>query len=226
VTAEGLRLILLGAPGAGKGTQARKLADRFGVPQIATGDMFRAAVLAGTSMGSAAKSFMDRGELVPDAVTIGVVEERLAEPDAAAGFIMDGFPRTAQQATAFDALLARIGKRLDAAVEIAVPREQLIARLTARRVCSKCQASYQLASAPPKVDGICDRCGGPLVQRADDAEATVVKRLAVYERQTAPLLSYYEGAGLLKTVDGTKSIDDVHAAIIATALNDGVRAGS
>ncbi|HLW37530.1 MAG TPA: adenylate kinase, partial [Candidatus Eremiobacteraceae bacterium] len=193
------------------------------VPHIATGDMFRTAVAQRTPMGVAAKSFMDRGELVPDGVTIGVVEERLAQPDAGAGFVMDGFPRTAQQATAFDALLARTNCKLDAVIEVAVPREQLIARLTGRRVCSKCQASYHIVSAPPKVAGICDRCGGELVQRDDDKEATVAKRLDVYQRQTAPLLSYYKGAGLLKSVDGTQSIDDVYAAIIAVVRANGVR---
>jgi adenylate kinase len=215
VTAKGLRVILIGAPGAGKGTQARKLSDEFGVPHIATGDMFRTAVSQGTPMGIAAKRFMDRGELVPDDVTVGIVEERLSGPDAAAGFVMDGFPRTVTQATAFDAILSRMGRRLDAAIEIAMPRDQLIQRLTQRRVCSKCQASYQLTSAPPKVAGICDRCGGELIQRDDDSEKTVAKRLDVYDRQTAPLLSYYKGSGLLKTVDGSQSIDAVNSAIVA-----------
>jgi adenylate kinase len=219
-----LRAILLGAPGAGKGTQARRLADGFGVPQIATGDMFRAAVAAATQMGAAAKPFMDRGELVPDRITIGVVEERLGQPDAAAGFIMDGFPRTPEQATAFDALLAKMGRRLDAVIEISVPRDELIARLTKRLVCSKCQASYSAITAPPKVDGICDRCGGELVHRDDDAGGTVIKRLDLYLRKTAPLLDYYKGAGLLKTVDGTKSIDEVYAAIVAAAATDQRRA--
>jgi adenylate kinase len=162
---------------------------------------------------------MDRGELVPDDVTIGVVNERLALGDAARGFVMDGFPRTAQQATAFDALLAKMGKRLDAAIEIAVPRPTLIARLTLRWMCGNCQASYQLSTAPPKVEGICDRCGGTLVQRTDDSADTVKKRLGVYERQTAPLLAYYAGANLLKTVDGTKSIGDVYASIVAAVRN-------
>ena len=225
MTSKGLRVVLLGAPGAGKGTQARKLSDRFAVPHIATGDMFRAAVTQGTPMGKKAKNYMDRGELVPDDVTVGVVEERLSSPDAAAGFVMDGFPRTAQQATAFDAMLATMGRNLDAVIEIAVPRDQLIARLTQRRVCASCQASYHLVSAPPKADGVCDRCGGPLVQRDDDSEKTVAKRLDVYDRQTAPLLSYYKGAGLLKTVDGTQSIDEVNSAIVAAAVpQDGGRA--
>ena len=168
-------------------------------------------------MGKAAKRFMDRGELVPDDVTVGIVEDRLSEPDAAAGFVMDGFPRTVAQATSLDALLAKMGRTLDAAIEIAVPRDQLISRLTQRRVCAKCQASYHVTSAAPKVEGICDRCGGELVQREDDSEKTAAKRLDVYDRQTAPLLSYYKGTGLLKTVDGTQSIDAVNAAIVAAA---------
>lgn len=226
MTGEGLRLILLGSPGAGKGTQARKLSDAFGVPDIATGDMFRTAVAAATPMGAVAKKFMDRGELVPDAVTVGIVRERLALPDASAGFILDGFPRTAAQATDFDALLREMGKKLDAVVEISVPREILIKRLSDRSVCANCQATFQGSTAPPRVPGICDRCGGPLIHRDDDADATVIKRLDVYLRQTAPLLSYYGGAGLLKTVDGTKSIDQVHAAIVAAAGANSVRAGS
>jgi adenylate kinase len=221
VTGKALRVVLLGAPGAGKGTQARKLSDAFAVPHIATGDMFRAAVSQGTPMGRAAKSFMDRGELVPDNVTVGVVEERLSLPDAAAGFVMDGFPRTVQQATAFDAMLAKMGTRLDAVVEIGVPRDVLTARLTQRRTCANCQASYHLTTASPKAPGICDRCGGPLVQRDDDSEKTVIKRLAVYEAQTAPLVSYYKGAGLLRSVDGTQSIDAVYGAIVAAAAPRG-----
>ena len=226
MSVQGLRVILLGAPGAGKGTQARRLADEFDVPQVATGDMFRAALSAGTALGMTAKKFMERGELVPDDVTIGIVEERLAREDADRGFIMDGFPRTAQQATAFDALLATMRKRLDAAVEIAVPKEILIARLTMRRVCSQCQTPYQLLSASPKVADVCDRCGGRLVQREDDAEKTVATRIDVYERQTAPLLSYYAGARLLTTVDGTKSVDAVHDAIVAAVTGARVRTAS
>lgn len=226
MTSGGLRVILIGSPGAGKGTQAQRLSRTFGVPHISTGEMFRAAGTAGTPMGKAAKSYMDRGELVPDDVTIGVVEERVAQPDAAKGFIMDGFPRTPQQATAFDALVAKMGQRLDAAIEIAVPRSVLLARLTGRRMCEKCQATYHLLSAPPKSPDVCDQCGGHLIQRDDDTEKTVSRRLDVYERQTAPLLSYYSGARLLKTVDGTKSMDDVYAAIIAAVTPASVKTAS
>jgi adenylate kinase len=226
VTGNGPRVILLGAPGAGKGTQARKLSETFGVPHVATGDMFRAAVNAGTPMGMAAKKFMDRGELVPDDVTIGVVEERLSHPDVKVGFVMDGFPRTAAQATAFDALLAKMGKRLDAAIELAVPRELLIKRVTSRRECAKCQASYHIEPGED-APAACSRCGGELVQRADDAEATVLKRLGVYERQTAPLIAYYKGAGLLRTVDGTKDVAEVSSAIAAiVSAGSGVRTAS
>jgi len=214
MTESGFRIILLGPPGAGKGTQSRRLAAAFGVPQIATGDMFRAAGALGTAMGIAAKQYMDKGELVPDSVTIGVVEERLRQPDAKSGFILDGFPRTPQQATALDALLARMHQRLQAAVEIEVPRSELVHRLTIRWWCSRCQATYSMESAPPLVPGICDRCGGTLIQRNDDSAATVAHRLDVHERQTSPLIAYYQGAGLLKRVDGTQSIDEVYDAIV------------
>jgi adenylate kinase len=209
-----LRVILLGSPGAGKGTQAELLAAAADVPHISTGDMFRHAVAAGSAVGLAATEFMERGELVPDDVTIGVVEERLRISDAARGFVMDGFPRTAQQATAFDALLAKFGWKLDAAIEFAVPRADLLRRLTGRWTCPNCGVTYNLVSAPPKVAGICDRCGTALVQRADDSEATVAIRLDVYGRQTAPLLAYYRGAGSLLTIDGTQTVEAVHAAVM------------
>jgi adenylate kinase len=167
---------------------------------------------------------MDRGELVPDDVTIGIVEERLALPDAAAGFILDGFPRTVHQATAFDAMLAAMSRTLDAVIEISVPRELLIERLTQRRTCASCQTSYHLTSAPPKSPGVCDRCGGKLVHRDDDSEKTVLHRLEVHDAQTAPLVSYYKGAGLLRTVDGTQPIDAVYGAIVAAAAPQGGRA--
>jgi len=216
-----VRLVLLGAPGAGKGTQARRLSEGFSIPDIATGDMFRAAVGQRTPMGLAAKRFMDRGELVPDDVTIGIVEERMSQPDAVAGFVLDGFPRTVAQATAFDAMLAKMNRRLNAVIEITAAREVLLARLTQRRTCANCQASYHLISAPPKTPGVCDRCGGTLAQRDDDSEKTVLRRLAVYEVQTAPLLSYYGAAGLLKTIDGARSIDEVYDAIVAAAAMQG-----
>lgn len=221
MTGRKLRVVLLGAPGAGKGTQARRLSEAFAVPHIATGDIFRNAVSQGTPMGTAAKKFMDRGELVPDDVVVGIIEERLTHADAGAGFVMDGFPRTVHQATAFDAMLASLGQTLDAVVEIAVPRDVLIERLTKRWMCATCQASYSLPSAPPKTDGVCDRCGGTLVQRQDDSTETVIHRLAVHDAQTAPLVSYYKGAGLLRTVDGTQPVEAVYGAIVAAAAPQG-----
>lgn len=221
MTGRAIRVVLFGAPGAGKGTQARKLSEAFAVPHIATGDMFRAAVSLGTPMGTAAKKFMDRGELVPDDVVVGIVQERLTRPDAAAGFVMDGFPRTVHQATSFDAMLAAMGTMLDAVVEISVPRDVLIERLTHRWMCVNCQASYSLPAAPPKVAGACDRCDGKLVQRADDSKETAVHRLDVHDAQTAPLVSYYKGAGLLRTVDGTQTVEAVYDAIVEAAAPQG-----
>jgi adenylate kinase len=215
MTSRVIRIILLGAPGAGKGTQARRLSDVFGAPHIATGDMFRAAVVAGSATGLAAKGFMDRGELVPDDVTIAVIEERLRQDDAKSGFIIDGFPRTAQQATALDALIAKLGWRLDAAIEFDVPRDELVRRLSGRRVCENCHATFHVQLAPPAKDGVCDRCDSKLVQRDDDSEATAARRLDVYEQRTAPLLAYYSGAGKLVRIDGTASVDAVYAAILA-----------
>lgn len=215
------RLVLLGPPGVGKGTQGRKLAQTFGIPQIATGDIFRNAVKERTPMGTAAKAYIDAGKLVPDDVTIGLVEERLAWPDAHAGFILDGFPRTIQQATALDALVQRKGLRLDGVIEIKVDAAEVIRRLTGRRLCAVCQTPYHLESAPPKLTGVCDRCGGPLVQRQDDDEKTVVNRLDEYQRKTAPLAEYYRAAGLLRVVDGNGDVNAVFSRIM-TALGAAV----
>ena len=220
MTARVIRVILLGPPGAGKGTQARHLSEVFGVPHIATGDMFRAAVAEGSPVGIAAKGYMDRGELVPDDVTIGVIEERLRKDDAKNGFIIDGFPRTAQQATALDALIAKLGWRLDAALEFDVPREELVRRLSGRRVCENCHSTYHVSLAPPAKDGACDRCGHKLVQRDDDTEVTAKRRLDVYDQRTAPLLDYYSGARKLLKIDGTAPIDSVYAAILAALHPD------
>jgi adenylate kinase len=209
------RLVLLGPPGVGKGTQGRKLAQAFGIPQIGTGDLFRSAVMERTPMGMAAKSYVDAGKLVPDDVTIGLVEERLSQPDAQNGFILDGFPRTAQQATALDALVHRKGLHLDGVIEIKVDAGEVIRRLTGRRLCAVCQTPYHLQSAPTKVPGVCDRCGGPLIQRQDDDEKTVVNRLDEYQRKTAPLAEYYRGAGLLRVVDGNGDMDEIFARIVS-----------
>ena len=207
------RVIFLGAPGAGKGTQARRLAAGSGVPQVATGDMLREAAAAGTPLGREAKRFMDQGALVPDEVVIGLVDERLSRPDAGGGYVLDGFPRTVAQALALDALLRRLGQDLDRVVFFDVSRDELLRRLTGRRVCRQCGTAFHLVSAPPKAAGRCDQCGGELYQRDDDAEATVGRRLDVYQTQTAPLLDYYRKRGLLVRVAGEGPVDQVAAAI-------------
>ena len=207
------RVIFLGAPGAGKGTQARRLAAGSGVPQVATGDMLREAAAAGTPLGREAKRFMDQGALVPDEVVIGLVDERLSRPDAGKGYVLDGFPRTVAQAEALDALLRRLGQDLDRVVFFDVSRDELLRRLTGRRVCRQCGTAFHLVSAPPKAAGRCDQCGGELYQRDDDAEATVGRRLDVYQTQTAPLLDYYRKRGLLVRVAGEGPVDQVAAAI-------------
>ena len=217
MSAQGFRLLLLGAPGAGKGTQAEMLTKTFGVPHIATGDMFRAAKAAGTPTGMLAKQYMDKGELVPDDITIRLVEERLSQPDAAQGYILDGFPRTPKQAAALDALLARLGQSLDAVVKLTVPRDELLRRLTGRRVCPKCNANYHMVFAPPKKDTVCDRDGHKLAQREDDSDATVAHRLDVYHDSTRPLIAFYEKKGLLHRVDGTQPVQAVNDAIVAAA---------
>ena len=208
-----MRVIFLGPPGAGKGTQARELARAEGVPQIATGEMLREAVAAGTPLGREAKRVMESGALVPDDVMIGLIAERLRQPDAARGFILDGFPRTIAQAEALDRLLKDLGQSLDVVVYFDVSPPELLRRLTGRRLCRQCQTAYHVVSAPPRRPGICDRCGGELYQRDDDSEATVRHRLDVYARQTAPLLDYYRGRGLLTTVNGEGSVEAIGATI-------------
>jgi adenylate kinase len=214
-----VRLVFLGAPGAGKGTQARELAREWGVPQVATGDMLREAVAAGTPLGREARRYMDQGALVPDDVIVGLIAERLAKPDAKGGFILDGFPRTIPQAEALGRLLKDLGVALDRVILFDVSEAELLRRLTGRRSCPKCQATYHVVSAPPRRDNVCDRCGSALVQREDDREETVRKRLGVYAAQTAPLLDYYRDRGLLTTVRGEGSIDDIRTAIRAAAGN-------
>jgi adenylate kinase len=208
-----VRLVFLGPPGAGKGTQARELAQEWGVPQIATGDMLREAVAAGTPLGREARRYMDQGALVPDDVIVGLIGERLAQPDAKKGFVLDGFPRTIPQAEALERLLADRGIGLDRAIYFDVPEAELVRRLTGRRLCRSCQTPYHVVSAPPRREGICDRCGGQLYQRDDDSEATVRHRLGVYQTQTAPLLDYYRRRGLLSGVSGEGSIDTVRASV-------------
>jgi adenylate kinase len=208
-----MRAIFLGPPGAGKGTQARVLAREWGVPHIATGDMLREAMAAGTPLGRQAKGYYDRGELVPDDVIVGLIADRLRQPDAARGFLLDGFPRTIAQGEALDRMLKDFGQALDAVLFFEVAEPELLRRLTGRRLCRQCQTAFHLVSAPPKREGVCDQCGGELYQRADDSEATVRNRLQVYARQTAPLLDYYRGHGLLTAVNGEGSVETIQAAI-------------
>ncbi len=204
-----MRLVLLGAPGAGKGTQAKKLIEKYGIPQISTGDILRAAVAAGTPLGKEAKSYMDKGELVPDRIVLGMVEERLKQDDCKKGYILDGFPRNVAQAEALDKLLNALGMPLDAALSVDVPFDDLMKRLTGRRTCKACAQMYNVYFNPPKKEGVCDKCGGELFQRDDDKEATIKKRLEVYNSQTAPLIEYYSKKGILKSVKGTGSIDEI-----------------
>jgi adenylate kinase len=208
-----VRLIFLGPPGAGKGTQARQLAHEWGVPQIATGDMLREAVAAGTPLGLEAKRIMDEGALVPDDVIVDLIAERLRQPDAAKGFILDGFPRTCGQAEALDRLLKDLGQKLDAVLYFRVAEPELVRRLSGRRICRRCQTAFHVVSAPPARAGVCDRCGGELYQRDDDSEATVRNRLQVYERQTAPLLDYYGNRGALTAIEGEGSIEAIRDTI-------------
>lgn len=203
-------LILLGPPGAGKGTQAGRIVEEYGIPHISTGDILRGAVKNQTIMGLEAKRYMDAGELVPDSVVIGIVKDRLQEPDTAAGFLVDGFPRTIPQAEALDATLESIGRGVSKAVAILVDEEDLIKRLTGRRICRDCQTPFHSVFNPPKTQGVCDKCGGELYQRDDDSEATVRNRLSVYNQQTEPLIAYYDAQGVLARIDGEKGPDDVY----------------
>ncbi|MBL1230900.1 adenylate kinase [Enterococcus sp. BWB1-3] len=205
-----MNLILMGLPGAGKGTQAEKIIDKYGIPHISTGDMFRAAMKNETALGVKAKSFMDKGELVPDDVTNGIVKERLAEPDTEKGFLLDGFPRTIDQAKALDKMLKELDKKIDAVIDIHVEENVLIERLAGRYMCKNCGATYHKLFNPTKVEGTCDRCGGhEFYQREDDKPETVKNRLAVNIESSAPILAYYKDKNLLHTIDGNREIADV-----------------
>ncbi|WP_456330571.1 adenylate kinase [Archaeoglobus sp.] len=204
-----MNLIFLGPPGAGKGTQAKRVVEKYGIPQISTGDMLREAVAKGTELGKKAKEYMDKGELVPDEVVIGIVKERLQQPDCEKGFILDGFPRTIAQAEALDEMLKELNKKIDAVINIVVPEEEVVKRITNRRTCRNCGAVYHLIYAPPKEDNKCDKCGGELYQRDDDKEETVRERYRVYRENTEPLIDYYRKRGVLYDVDGTKDIEGV-----------------
>ena len=204
-----MKLLIMGRPGAGQGTQAVNIREYYNIPHISTGDMFRAAIKNQTKLGLEAKSYMDKGALVPDEVTIGIVEERLLAEDCKDGFLLDGFPRTIAQAEALDAFLKKNGIKLDAVLDVNVPQEILVRRMVGRRVCKNCGATFHVEFNAPKVEGICDNCGSPLIQRADDTEATAKNRLTVYDNQTAPLLEFYKKQNILKTVNGDQPLDKV-----------------
>jgi len=211
-----MNIILIGPPGAGKGTQAKRMVERLSIPQISTGDMFRAAVQAGTPMGRKAKEYMDKGSLIPDDVVIGVVDERLKKDDCKHGYVLDGFPRTIEQAKALDGLLAMAGSKLDHVVVIAVPDDYLVQRLTGRRTCKGCGYMHHIEFDKPKKEGICDKCGGELYLRDDDKEETIRQRLTTYNQQTSPLIEYYSAKGIVRTIDGTGAMNKVENAIKVT----------
>ncbi len=204
-----MRMILLGPPGSGKGTQAQKLIEHFKIPQVSTGDLFRAAVKNQTALGKKAKEYMDKGALVPDEVVIGMVEERMKQPDTKKGFILDGFPRTIPQAQSLDKMLDQLKMKVDAVVEVEVPDAEVVRRISGRRTCQNCSAMYHVEFNKPKVAGKCDKCGGELYQRDDDQEDVIKSRLKVYHDQTAPLVEYYGKKGLVKNVAGQGSIDEI-----------------
>lgn len=203
----------MGLPGAGKGTQAEKIVEEYGIPHISTGDMFRAAMKEGTELGIQAKSYMDKGELVPDEVTIGIVRERLSKDDCKKGFLLDGFPRTVPQAEALENILSDLERKIDYVINIDVDKDILMERLTGRRICKSCGATYHLVFNPPAQEGVCDRCGGELYQRADDNAETVQNRLEVNINQAQPLLNFYDVKGYLRTLDGQRDISVVFAEI-------------
>jgi adenylate kinase len=209
-----MKIIMLGAPGAGKGTQAKKIADKYQIPHISTGDIFRANIKNGTELGMKAKTYMDQGLLVPDELVVDLVVDRLAQDDCANGCVLDGFPRTIPQAECLDAALAAKGEAIDYAVDVDVPDENIINRMSGRRACVACGATYHIVHIPTKVEGVCDRCGESLILRDDDKPETVKKRLDVYHAQTQPLIDYYTSKNVLKSVDGTQDMEDVFQAIV------------
>lgn len=210
-----MRLVFLGAPGVGKGTQAEMVSAKYGIPKISTGDLLRAAVAQKTPLGLEAKQFMDRGDLVPDKVVIGLVEEKTNAAECAKGFILDGFPRTVPQADTLTGMLAKKGVSLDRVVYFVIPREEVISRLSGRRSCSNCPAVYHVEFVPPKQEGVCDDCGGTLIQRSDDQKETVESRLNVYEEQTSPLIQYYREKNLLVELNGSGAVEDVQGRLVA-----------
>ena len=207
-------IIMLGAPGAGKGTQAIQLADKYQIPHISTGDIFRANIKQGTELGKKAKTYMDQGLLVPDELVCELVVDRLQKDDCAKGFILDGFPRTIPQAEALTEALDKVGSKIEYAINVDVPDEKIVARMSGRRACVSCGATYHVVNAPTKVDGVCDKCGEAVTLRDDDKPETVQKRLEVYHEQTQPLIDFYDAKGVVKTIDGTQPMDQVFNAIV------------
>ncbi len=210
-----MNIVLLGPPGAGKGTQAKMLVEKYGIPQISTGDILRANLKAQTELGIQAKKFMDAGELVPDEIVIGIIDNRLKEDDCQKGYMLDGFPRTVAQAEALDKILSSRNSGIDHVISIDVPNEELMARLTGRRTCRECGQGFHVIFDPPQKEGVCDKCGGELYQRDDDNETTVASRLKVYSEQTQPLIEYYRGKGLLRPIDGQGKIPEIFDRIVA-----------
>ena len=210
-----MKIVMLGAPGAGKGTQAIKIADKYDIPHISTGDIFRANIKGGTELGQKAKSYIDKGELVPDEVTIGMLLDRIAQDDCKNGYVLDGFPRTIPQAESLTEALKSQGDRIDFALNIDVPDEAIIKRMSGRRACPKCGATYHIVYAAPKTENICDKCGAELIIRSDDKPETVKDRLNVYHQQTEPLIAYYKTAGVLREVDGTQELPKVFEDVVA-----------
>ena len=210
-----MKIIMLGAPGAGKGTQAKRIAEKYGVPHVSTGDIFRANIKNGTQLGMEAKKYMDQGLLVPDELTVRILLDRVAQDDCKNGYVLDGFPRTIPQAEVLDEALTKLGDKIDYAIDVNVPDENIIRRMSGRRACLTCGATYHIEHIPPKQEGICDKCGSELVLRDDDKPETVKNRLAVYHEQTQPLIDFYEKKGVLKTVDGNLPMEEVFAAITA-----------
>ncbi len=208
-----MKIIMLGAPGAGKGTQAKMIADKYGIPHVSTGDIFRANIKEGTPLGKEAKGYMDKGQLVPDELTVRILLDRVADDDCKNGYVLDGFPRTIPQAEVLDKALTERGDKVDFAINVDVPDENIVKRMGGRRACVTCGATYHIEHVPPKKEGICDKCGSELILRDDDKPETVQKRLSVYHEQTQPLIDYYTNKGILKTVDGTVDMMDVFAAI-------------
>lgn len=209
-----MKIIMLGAPGAGKGTQAKRIADKWQIPHISTGDIFRANIKNGTELGMEAKKYMDQGLLVPDELTVKILLDRVSREDCQKGYVLDGFPRTIPQAEVLDSALDKLGEKIDYAIDVDVPDDDIVNRMSGRRACLACGATYHIEFAKAKTEGICDRCGKELVLRDDDKPDTVKKRLHVYHEQTQPLIEYYNKKGILKTVDGTKDMEDVFQSIV------------